>query len=81
MRLRDRLFLWRARRFIAPMRDETGRAEQRLVDASDDWRQWWDEHGERELRCVLMTAWDPVGTGDTPEAWDEYDTYMAGVAT
>ena len=27
-----------------------------------------------------MAAWDPVGTGDTPETWDEYDNYIAGVA-
>ncbi len=28
-----------------------------------------------------MTAWDPIGVGDTPEAWDEYDGYAAGVAS
>ena len=39
-----------------------------------------EEHGERELRCILMTAWDPIGVGDAPEAWDEDDDYMAGVA-
>jgi hypothetical protein len=37
-------------------------------------------HGERELRCIFMAAWDPVPTGGTPEAWDEYDNYIAGVA-
>ena len=25
-------------------------------------------------------AWDPIGVGDTPEAWGEYDGYAAGVA-
>ena len=27
-----------------------------------------------------MTAWDPVGAGDAPEAWDEYDSYAPAVA-
>lgn len=27
-----------------------------------------------------MTAWDPIGVGDTPEAWDEYETYAPEVA-
>jgi hypothetical protein len=27
-----------------------------------------------------MTAWDPIGVGDAPEAWDEYDSYILGVA-
>jgi hypothetical protein len=27
-----------------------------------------------------MTAWDPLGLGDEPEAWDEYDSYLSGVA-
>ena len=47
----------------------------------DEWTQWWRCHGARELRCILMTAWDPVGAADTPEAWDEYDDYASGVAT
>lgn len=44
------------------------------------WRRWWKAHGERELRCILMTAWDPVGAGGAPEAWDEYDSYLFDVA-
>jgi hypothetical protein len=27
-----------------------------------------------------MTAWDPIGVGDVPEAWDEYDDYALQVA-
>ena len=27
-----------------------------------------------------MTAWDPVGASDAPEAWDEYESYAPGVA-
>lgn len=80
MGLRERLFDWRARRFIAPMVNEMQRDEQRNASGSEAWSQWWNDHGERELRCILMTAWDPVGSSDEPMAWDEYDGYMAGVA-
>lgn len=80
MSLRNRLFMWRARRWIAPMLDETEGDERRAADSPAEWRVWWEQRGERELRCMLMAAWDPVGVGDTPEAWDEYDNYMAGVA-
>ena len=27
-----------------------------------------------------MTAWDPVGAGGSPEAWDEYDGYALQIA-
>ncbi len=27
-----------------------------------------------------MTAWDPVGAGFEPNAWDEYDDYAFGLA-
>lgn len=47
---------------------------------TDGWRAWWRERGERELRCILMTAWDPIGVGDTPAAWDEYDGYAPQIA-
>jgi hypothetical protein len=61
--------------------DEFRDDEQRVIDGSADWRQWWKQHGERELRCILMSAWDPVGAaGGVPEAWDEYDRYLCGVA-
>ena len=49
-------------------------------DATRRWLTWWRKTGERELRCILMTAWDPVGSGDTPEAWDEYDSYALTIA-
>jgi hypothetical protein len=32
-----------------------------------------------KVRCVLMQEWDPIGVRDTPEAQDEYDTYVAKV--
>jgi hypothetical protein len=41
----------------------------------EEWRAWWGRHGERELRCIFMTAWDPIGAGFEPNAWDEYDDY------
>ncbi len=80
MRLWDRLLVWRARRSIGPIVDETERDERRLGSGVQDWRRWWENHGERELQCILMTAWDPIRVGDAPQAWDEYDDYMAGVA-
>ena len=46
----------------------------------DDWRAWWSRHGERELRCILMTAWDPIGVSSAPNAWDEYDDYAFTIA-
>ena len=46
----------------------------------DEWRAWWGRHGERELRCILMTAWDPIGVGFDPSAWDEYDEYAFTIA-
>ena len=53
-----------------PARDEETRS----------WTHWWHTTGERELRCILMTAWDPAGSGDTPQAWDEYDSYALAIA-
>lgn len=47
---------------------------------SPRWQEWWRERGERELQCILMTAWDPIGVGDAPEAWGEYETYAPRVA-
>ena len=44
-----------------------------------DWLGWWRERGERELRCILMTAWDPLGVASVPSAWDEYDDYLRAV--
>ncbi len=36
---------------------------------------------QRELRCILMTAWDPIRVGDAAEAWDEYDEYRPALLT
>lgn len=54
--------------------------ERRENSDTDEWRAWWRAHGERELRCILMTAWDPIGIGDATEAWGEYDEYAPRVA-
>ncbi len=32
-----------------------------------------------EIRRALMTAWDPIGVGDAPNAQDEYDSYLGDV--
>ena len=45
-----------------------------------DWRRWWKERGEGELRVLLMTAWDPIGVKDEPLAADEYDSYIPPLA-
>src|SRR4051812_19148169 len=76
MRPWDAISEWRMRRSSRPLRDQLRRNEQRLEDGPVAWRDWWSRHGERELRCILMSAWDPLGTGDVPEAWDEYDSYI-----
>jgi hypothetical protein len=74
------LWKWRARRAVKPIIDEHKAASEKVNRGPDDWVQWWRATGERELRCILMAAWDPVGVGDAPEAWDEYDDYAPGVA-
>ena len=73
--------LWRlhARRATAPIRLGRRADRQEVERGPEAWRAWWKSYGERELRCILMTAWDPVGAGDAPEAWDEYDSYALGV--
>lgn len=73
------LWKWRARRRIRPLVEEARAEAQKIAQGDDEWRWWWGQTGERELRCILMTAWDPIGVGDAPEAWDEYDEYIAGV--
>jgi hypothetical protein len=33
--------------------------------SASDWRRWWADGGERELRAVFREAWPPLaGTGD-----------------
>jgi len=70
VRVRDRLFPWRARHSTRPA----------PATEADGWEAWWRAHGDRELRCILMTAWDPLGVADAPEAWDEYDAHLGRVA-
>jgi hypothetical protein len=45
-----------------------------------DWRRWWKERGEDELRALLMAAWDPIGVKHAPIAADEYNSYMLPLA-
>jgi hypothetical protein len=74
--------LWRlhARRVTGPIGVERKAAREEIERGPGDWLAWWKARGERELRCILMTAWDPIGVGDAAEAWDEYDSYAPGVA-
>ena len=60
--------------------DELIDEERGVNDGSADWQRWWTQHGERELRCILMSAWDPLGVREISEAWDEYHHYLLGVA-
>jgi len=53
---------------MQPCHDELALDAQRLNDGPADWRRWWTEHGEREVRCILMSAWDPVTAGDNSRA-------------
>jgi hypothetical protein len=74
------LWKWRARRATKPIRDEHRAATHRVESGSEEWLRWWRANGERELTCILMTAWDPVGASDVPDAWDEYESYVPAVA-
>lgn len=31
------------------------------------------------IRHVLLHEWDPIGVGDEPNAYDEYDSYIEGI--
>jgi hypothetical protein len=75
------LWRWRARRQARPIVEEAKADAERIERGVEEWQRWWRHTGERELRCILMTAWDPIGVGDAPEAWNEYDSYIAGVGS
>jgi len=34
---------------------------------------------QQKIKNVLLKEWDPIGIGDSPEAQDEYDAYIAFV--
>lgn len=74
------LWKWRARRATKPIRDEHRAATEELARGSEEWLRWWRKTGERELRCILVTAWDPIGVSEAPEAWGEYDDYVPALA-
>jgi hypothetical protein len=71
---------WRARRDIKPLLEEIEADSEQVGRGTDEWLRWWRGGGERELQCILMTAWDPIGVSDAVEAWDEYNGYAPGVA-
>ncbi|MGF6604530.1 hypothetical protein P3T23_009286 [Paraburkholderia sp. GAS448] len=33
-----------------------------------------------EVKTILLKEWDPIGVGDSPEADDEYDSYVPYVS-
>jgi hypothetical protein len=46
-----------------------------------DWQNWWDAQGSDELKAIFLEAWDPLLVGDSPQAQDEYDDYLAELGT
>ncbi|WP_354701607.1 hypothetical protein DSM112329_01932 [Paraconexibacter sp. AEG42_29] len=47
-----------------------------LEDLPEDaWDRWFARRGHLDVTLLLFAAWDPVGVRDTPEAYDEYDSY------
>jgi hypothetical protein len=45
------------------------------MDAAEHER-WWRESGDRELRELLLTEWDPIGISQLAEPQlDEYEHY------
>lgn len=71
---------WRTRRSIKPLLEEAEADSEQVDRGTEEWLRWWRGAGERELHCILMTAWDPIGVSDAVEAWGEYDDYAPGVA-
>jgi hypothetical protein len=46
-----------------------------------DWHMWWKRRGAAELRRILMEEWDPIRVRGAPRAADEYDGYLAPLAS
>ena len=63
---------------LQPLLDVLALERSQLATAPAPWLRWWRTSGESELRCILMVGWDPVGAVDA--GWDEYDTYLDGIA-
>jgi hypothetical protein len=42
---------------------------------------WWKRRGGGELRRLVMQEWDPLAVSDSPEAADEYDTYVGEIGS
>ena len=52
------------------IRRELAATTEAVNRGGEEWLGWWRRTGERELRCIVMTAWDPIGVRDVAEAWD-----------
>jgi hypothetical protein len=72
-RVWDVVWRWRASRGTKAIQAERKADREHVAGAPEDWHEWGRARGQDELRCILMTAWDPIGVGDEPGAWDEYD--------
>jgi hypothetical protein len=45
------------------------------------YERWWREHGDRELRELLLREWDPIGISRIADAQlDEYEHYAGQLA-
>ena len=45
------------------------------------YERWWRERGDRELRELLLTEWDPIGISGLADAQhDEYEHYAGQLA-
>jgi hypothetical protein len=45
------------------------------------YERWWRERGDRELRELLLSEWDPIGIADLADApLDEYEHYAGQLA-
>lgn len=45
----------------------------------EDWHRWWKYFGQQPLRHTVLLYWDPIGVYGTPEAMDEYDSYVGQI--
>ena len=45
------------------------------------YERWWHERGDRELRELLLSEWDPIGISRIADAQlDEYEHYAGQLA-
>jgi hypothetical protein len=48
---------------------------------AQEYERWWRERGDRELRELLLSEWDPIGIAKiADEQLDEYEHYAGQLA-